>query len=167
VGVVTSALEAKLLQSDPAVDSVSIVSQPILEWTPILDTVESPSFNFGTSLIKPYPYNETNGLEDFKPSFVSTEITLDGVAVTLQDDGAGEIVAITSSTNVKDVFRKKLGTVDYTRGIVSLKDIQVQSFVGNAICIIGHTEDADVTGTKDRIVRIRQQDVTVNIKASR
>jgi len=167
VGLITSALESKLLTSDPSVDSVSIVSQPVIEWVPSLGTVESPSFVFATPLIKPYPYNDSIGLTDFKPSFVSSQFVLDGQAVTLQDDGAGEIVAITSNTNNREIFKKKLGSVDYTRGIVSLKDISVQSFTGSAICIIAHTEDSDVVGTKDRIVKIRQQDVVVNIKASR
>ena len=166
VGLITSALQAKLLESDASVESISIVANPIIEWSPPIGVINSPSFNFGSELIKPYPYTDVNGLTDFKPAFTTSQFTLEGTPVTLQDNGSGGIVAIVANTNDRSIFKKDLGSVDYNRGVISFKDITVQGFDGSSISVIASTVDTDVVGTKDRIVRIRQQDVTVNVKAS-
>ena len=167
VGLIASALQTTLSQIDASIDSVAITTNPILDWSPPVDTLQSPSFNFGSALIKPYPYNATIGVTDFKPAFVSTIFTLSGTPVILQDDGNGNIVALVANENDRSVFRPNMGTIDYNRGIVNLKDIEVQSFVGGAIQLMANTQDKDVFAPKDKIVRIRQENVSVNIRPTR
>jgi hypothetical protein len=167
VGLIVSALENRLTVVDQSIDSVSIQTHPVIEWAPATDIITSPQFNFGSELIKPYPYNEQNGLTDFKPSITTTVFTINGQPITAQDDGKGNLIGLIANTNEPSIYRRDLGTVDYNRGIVAFKDIKVESFEGAAIRIAASTVDADVFAPKDYIVRIRQSDVTVSIGPTR
>lgn len=167
VGLVTSALQAQLLTATDSVVSASVTAHPIIEWAPNLNVTVSPAFNFGTELVKPYPYNSKVGLVDFKPAFSSTVLTLQGQDVILQDDGLGNIQALVANANERSIFKNSIGTIDYNRGIISLKDTQVENFEGNAIKLIVNSVDKDIFPPKERIIRIRQQDVTVNVRPTR
>lgn len=153
-------------QSNAAIVSVSVTSHPVIDYKPALGVTESPSFDFRQALVKPYAYNDTNGLTNYKPSVKSTKFTINGTLVELQDDGKGVIQAIVANTNERSIFNRNLGTVDYDKGIISLKNLTVDSFEGNAIQIITNISDIDIVTPKDRIFRLRQSDITVSLRSN-
>lgn len=167
VGLITSALQANLLQATASIDSVSITTNPIIDWSPPLQQRISPTFKFGSSFVKPYPYQPNVGIVDFKPAFESSGFTLQGTPVIMQDDGNGFVQALIANVNDRTVFKTNIGTVDYNRGIIVLKDLTVEEYVGNQIKLTVNTVDQDIFPPKDRIIRVRQEDVTVSIRPTK
>jgi 2-methylaconitate cis-trans-isomerase PrpF len=84
----------------------------------------------------------------------------------LQDDGIGNILAVTSAVSTRRIFQRKIGTVDYATGQVKLSKFKVDSYSGNnAIKIYANTANKDIKSPKDRILIIRPQDVTINVRS--
>lgn len=167
VGLITSALQANLLQATAAIDSVSIITNPIIDWAPPLNQRISPTFKFATPFVKPYPYQPDVGIVDFKPAFESSTFILQGTPVIMQDDGNGLIQGLIANVNDRTVFKTNLGTIDYNRGIVVLKDLEVEEYEGNQIKLTANTIDQDIFPPKERIIRIRQEDVIVSIRPTK
>ena len=161
----SSDLSYSLSLANEAITSISVTTDPIIDYKPVLNANESPTFNFKQELLKPYPYNDTSGLADYKPCITSTRFTIDNTIVELQDDGNGVIQAIVSSDALRSVYKKNLGTVNYATGEIILKDLRIRSFEGAAIQITVKTKTRDFTSPKDRIFRIRQSDTTVTTRA--
>lgn len=162
--LIMSDLTYQLSLADPSIVSISVAAHPVIDFVPALNVLESPSFHFRQELVKPYPYNDAAGLEGFKPSVTSTQFTIQGTVVELQDDGNGVIQALVANTNERSVFKRNIGTVDYTTGTISLKNLEVQSFEGDHIKIIVNTLDNDIMVPKDRIFRTRQADTIVTVR---
>jgi hypothetical protein len=148
---------------DPSVVSTDIFARPIIEYKPVLGSLANPSFNFETELVVPYGFNEVEGFSSYKPSIETSRFTLSGSLVTLQDDGRGNIYAITADSATPRVFKKGVGTVDYETGKVSLTNFVVDAFSGNAIKFYANTVKKDVSSTKDRILIIRREDINVSM----
>jgi hypothetical protein len=160
-----SDLSYELSLSDDSIMSISAHVKPMIDYKPALSTIESPIFNFNTQLLKPYPFNATNGLTDYKPAVTSTRFTIDTTTVELQDDGNGVVQAIVANDPLRSVYKKSVGSVDYNTGQIILKDFIVASFEGNAIQISVTPANRDFTAPKDRIFRIRQADTSVSTRA--
>jgi hypothetical protein len=150
--------------ANQAIVSASVTAHPIIDYKPPLQVTQNPTFHFNQRLVKPYPYTDANGLLDYKPALKSTKFTIDDTLVELQDDGNGLIQAIVANTNERSIYKKSIGTVDYDNGIVSLKNLKVDNFEGNSIQIIVNIADNDIVTPKDRIFRLRQSDITVNLR---
>jgi len=160
-----SDLSYALSLSDDSITSISVSLDPVIDYKPVLSVLASPTFSFGQQLIKPYPYNEENGLVDYKPAVTSTQFTIDNTLVQLQDDGKGVVQAVVANDPLRSVFRNSLGTIDYTTGQIVLKDFMVSSFEGASIQISVKPLSRDFTAPKDRIFRLRQTDVSVTTRA--
>ena len=160
-----SDLSYQLSLSDDSISSVSITADPTIDYKPNLNTLDSPTFNFNTQLLKPYPYNDANGLVDYKPCLTSSQFTMGNVLLELQDNGKGVIQAIVANDPLRSVYKNSLGTIDYTTGQIVLRDVVVTSFVGQAIQIMVKTSARDFTAPKDRIFRLRQSDTSVSTRA--
>jgi hypothetical protein len=157
----SSDLTYQLSLANDAIVSVAVSMKPMFDYKPQLNAIESPTFEFKQELLKPYPFNATNGLTDYKPCVTSTRFTIDNTVVELQDNGKGIVQAIISNDILRSVYKKDLGTVNYGTGEIILKDLIVASFEGTAIEISVEPKVKDFRSPKDRIFRIRQQDTTV------
>lgn len=163
-----SRLSAAIDSSETSILSTDITSNPFVEYIPDLRTVQNPIFEFNDSLIIPYPLNETSGFTAFKPSIQSTKFVVDrGDVITIQDDGNGNMIIITASSSNRRILNSNIGTVDYSRGIVRLINIVINRFDGAAIKIIANTANKDVRSSKNKILVIREQDINVEMVASR
>jgi len=129
-----------------------------------LNAIQNPTFAFNAELIKPYPYNDAQGFENFVPALETTPFVLEGTSVTLQDDGVGNVVAVTASTGKKTLFKRAIGTIDYTTGTVRLSRFVVESVTNGLIKFIVNTKLKDITPPKDRIISIREEDISVTIR---
>ena len=158
-----SRLAATLDAVDNSIISSSIFASPIIQYIPVLSTVSNPAFSYETALVKPYAYDATTGLSGFTPAVRTTKLTIEGTLCTLQDDGAGKMMAVTASTATSSVFKRSIGTIDYTTGAIKLSNLIVDSYEGSAIKFIANSVAKDVKAPKDRIITIRGEDITVNV----
>ena len=158
-----SRLAATLDAVDNSIISSSIFASPIIQFVPTLSTVQNPSFSYETALVQPYAYDATTGLSGFTPAVRTTKLTIEGTLVTLQDDGAGKMMAVTASTASPVVFKRSVGTINYSTGAVKLSNLIVDTYEGSAIKFIANSVAKDVKAPKDRIITIRGEDITVNV----
>ena len=158
-----SRLSATLDSVDSSIISSSIFASPIIQVVPILNTIQNPAFSYETSLVKPYAYDDTTGLSGFTPAIRTTKLTIEGTVCRLQDDGAGKMMAVTASSTSPSVFKRSIGTINYSTGAIKLSNLIVDSFEGNAIKFIANSVAKDVKAPKDRIITIRDEDITVNV----
>ena len=152
--------------ANDAIVSASVTAHPVIDYRPPIGTLENPTFNFNQALIRPYAFNEDAGLTNYKPSVKSTAFTIEGTLVEIQDNGNGVIQALVANTNAKSIFKRNIGTVNSDTGVIALKGITVDSYEGSAINIITNIADADIVTPKDRIFRLRQSDITVNLRSN-
>ena len=158
-----SRLAATLDAVDNSIISSSIFASPIIQYVPVLNTVSNPAFSYETALVQPYAFDATTGLSGFTPAVRTTKLTIEGTLVTLQDDGAGKMMAVTASTSSVSVFKRSIGTIDYTTGAIKLSNLIVDSYEGGAIKFIANSVAKDIKAPKDRIITIRGEDITVNV----
>lgn len=158
-----SRLAATLDAVDNSIISSSIFASPIIQYVPVLNTVSNPAFSYETALVQPYAFDATTGLSGFTPAVRTTKLTIEGTLVTLQDDGAGKMMAVTASTSSVSVFKRSIGTINYTTGAIKLSNLIVDSYEGGAIKFIANSVAKDIKAPKDRIITIRGEDITVNV----
>jgi hypothetical protein len=158
-----SNLNTLIDSADVAIQSNTIDSLPLIDFSPEINTELNPTFNFGAALVKPYAYNQTNKFSDYKPAIKSGQYDLDGVCVFFQDDGRGKIQIVSADTANQEVINNNIGTVNYDTGEVKLKGFKTESYNGAAIKITANTKTDDIIAPKGKIFAIRDSDVTVNI----
>ncbi|MDB4344987.1 baseplate J/gp47 family protein, partial [bacterium] len=71
-----SNLSSNIDAADVSIQSNAITAKPIIEYTPDLNIKSNPIFKFGTPLVKPYPFRETNGFAEYKPSVISGQFSV-------------------------------------------------------------------------------------------
>ena len=147
---------------DDGILSNSVCVNPIIEYAPFLNLTLNPKFNFGTKLIKPYPYRGAVGLADFKPSITSSTFTYKGIVSKLMDDGAGNMMVVSASILNPAVLDPSIGTVDYDLGEFRLINFAVEAFSGLAIKIYAASMLPDITSPKNRVLSIRDEDMQIN-----
>lgn len=150
---------------DVAISSSDLSTKAIVEYSPPLSVASNPSFNFGNALLQPYTFNEDIGFDNYTPAVSSSQFSINGTLVTLQDDGQGNILAITSGSASRRVFKRNLGTVNYTTGVVKLSNFIVSSYIGEAIKIYANTKNKDIKAPKERILIVRPSDISVTVQA--
>ena len=151
---------------DAGILSNNVCANPIIEYAPIVNLNLSPSFKFGTQLVKPYPYDTTIGLSDFKPSITSSTFTYKGILSKMIDDGAGNIAIVSVNNLIQTITNPSVGTVDYTLGEVRLVNFSVESFVGEAIKIYAASMTPNIIAPKNRIISIRSEDIQIKFVES-
>lgn len=159
-----SNLSSNIDSADVSITSNAMTAKPIIEYTPDLNIKSNPIFKFGTPLVKPYPFRETNGFSEYKPSIVSGQFSVDNVCVYLQDDGIGNMQLVTSDLSNPQIIDPTAGTVDYDAGDVKLINFRTDGFSGSAIQFIATTVYDDIAAPKGRIFAIRDDDVEVTLR---
>lgn len=162
-----SRLTNRIDTSDPSILGTDLVARPVIEYVPVLRDVGNPTFEFGDTLTQPYILNEDIGFDSYSPAFSTSRFTMDGTDVTLQDDGQGNVIAVTASSSNKRIFKRDVGTIDYSSGIISLINFSVNAFDGAAIRFIANTSNKDVKSSKNRILVLRPDDITITTTAVR
>lgn len=159
-----SRLSSIIDSSDSSIVSSDVRTNPIIEYTPTVNIPQNPSLSFQDTLLTPYTFNETVGVENYRPAVSTSPLTIEGTTVTLQDDGRGDIIAITANKSNRRVFKRNIGSVDYDKGLIQISKIVVERFEGNAIKFTANTTKNDIKGIRDRILAIREQDVNINFQ---
>lgn len=146
---------------DDAILSNNIELKAIIEYSPPLLTPENPTFKFGSALVKPYPYVNSSGFTDYKPSISSSVFSYNNVCALLQDNGAGVIQIISSDVVSTRVLNANAGTVDYNTGTVRFVNFITDGYSGPAIKILAKKKESDIIAPQNRLLKIRDTDVTI------
>lgn len=162
-----SKLSAAIDDTDEGILSNRIEAKPIIEFSPTVNVVSNPRFNFAQQLIKPYPFKESNGFSDYKPAITSSVFSFNNVCGLLQDNGSGTMQIISSDAINTQILNPNVGTVDYTTGEVRLVSFITDDYQAPAIKIFASTQKDDVTAPKSRVFVIRDTDVAINMIESK
>lgn len=162
-----SKLSSAIDNSDESILSNKIVAKPIIEYAPILNRIENPTFKFDQALVKPYPYKETTGFLDYKPSITSSVFSYNNVCALLQDNGAGVMQIINSDVINTLVLNPNVGTVNYNTGEVRLANFVTDGYSPPAIKIFANTLRDDIISPKSRVFVIRNFDIAINMVESK
>lgn len=152
-----------ILDVDESVGGVDITATPYIQYNPILNLPDSPKFDFGNELQKPYVFNETIGFANYEPAIYSSIFVIDGINATLQDDGNGNLLAVTVNVPTKSILKRNIGTVDYVSGVVRLSNFETSSYEGSSIKIYARTKSKNVYSQQDRILELRKSDFKVTV----
>ena len=152
--------------ADEGILSNRIIAKPIIEYSPILNRIENPTFKFEQELVKPYPFRESTGFLDYKPSITSSIFSYNNVCAFLQDNGAGGMHIINSDVVNTQVLNPSVGTVNYTTGEVRLTNFVTDDYNPPAIKIFANVLRDDIISPKSRVFVIRDSDVVINMVES-
>lgn len=158
-----SKLSALIDEADISIKSNSISVCPYVVYSPELNISESPSFRFAAELVKPYPFKDSNGFADYKPSVISSNFKYNGVDAYLQDDGIGNIQIVSSDVVNPTIIKPIAGSVDYKTGEINLTGFIASGYTGSGIKIEVTTKRDDIKAPAGRIFIIDDNDVTVNL----
>lgn len=157
----TSKLISAIDGVDEAILSNSLDLRAIIEYSPPLLLKQNPTFKFGSPLVKPYPFTNSSGFTDFKPSITSSVFSYNGVCSIIQDNGAGAIQIVSSDVVNTRILNANAGTVDYSTGIVKLVNFTTDGYTGAAIKIFARKKETDIIAPKNRLLQIRDSDIKI------
>tara|TARA_B110000977_G_scaffold73818_1_gene99880 strand:+ start:9282 stop:11072 length:1791 start_codon:yes stop_codon:yes gene_type:complete len=162
-----SKLASAIDATDIAVVSSSLSVMPYIEYSPNLNIELNPSFKFVAKLIKPYPFDESDGFKEYKPAIKSGVYSMNASNVYLQDDGRGNIQVIADDIANPKVVKPKVGSVNYETGEVNLVGFITDGYVGSGIKFMATTYNKDIKAPNGRIFAIKDSDVTINLVESK
>ena len=115
-------------------------------------------------------YNLSTGSEDYiktlVPAVYSSRFTFDGDTCTLQDNGSGELYIYRTGSSEQDITAiRKIGTVDYTVGSITINSFNISDYVGNGIHIHVNPVSKDIASNRNTILTINDSDVEVFVVA--
>jgi|TARA_R110002126_G_scaffold103385_1_gene236327 hypothetical protein len=134
---------------------------------PTLGELEDHTLTFGV----PLRTDLLSGLENSHPANLvqtvsSSEFYYKSEPVTIDDDGLGVLWIMRS----KQGFHEKLieiGSVDYTAGEIMIKNLKVDSYIGDSIKIRVRPEDPDVSAKQNNVVTIEESEIVINLEEVR
>jgi hypothetical protein len=134
---------------------------PYFLYTPLNTTNNSVSFTFNAPLLVTSPKDATHKIQNQK-GFYSTTFISDGLTCQIEDDGEGvvRVVKIQGDTHVEV---KKVGTINYDTGTVSISGLNVSSYTGRGLKFFGRTLTQNYTSTLKYILTINPEDINVTM----
>ena len=96
----------------------------------------------------------------------STGFIYKGILTYIGDDGIGGLVLYRTVNDQKVLIQSGVGTVNYTKGIIELNDLLVQSIPNtkNYIDFVVIPESQDVNSLRNQILLLEDEDVVLSIK---
>lgn len=157
---------SKLIKDIDSADS-SIVSnntkvRAIKKITPNLNVNQSYEINFGFPLIKETGVDLRVEEKHYGHTIKSSAFTFNGFRAIIIDDTNGNLYIAKLISNIIDLERH-IGTVDYNNGIIIINNLNVSGFEGSAIKFYAVPLDKDFASTKNGILSIADEDITVSI----
>lgn len=98
-------------------------------------------------------------------AIISNAFTIDGSNETFyfEDDGVGNIrLFYFVGAGTKRYVNDTLGAVDYTRGIITINDINITTSTNNLITVIIKPQSNDVVSVRSQLALIAEDEITVN-----
>jgi hypothetical protein len=136
-----------------------------------ISETQNVELSFKTALKDPFYYfGKTtptfNSTAEETHTLFSTTFVLSGEKCRLEDDGDG-IIRIVKISNDKHVYVKDVGTVNYETGHIKLQNFYVDGIDDNVFKIFVKTKDKDIEGSKNEIISIEPEEISIEIEVSR
>lgn len=132
-----------------------------------LETAQNYIVDFGTAIKDTIPVSARIHAFNRDHAITSDSFTYNGETVHLEDTGApdpGTIGQLRIIQRQNDVDREitRVGTVDYSTGLININNLNIQNFEGASFKIFAYPKDKDITATKNTILSIEAS--AINIK---
>jgi hypothetical protein len=144
-----------IISNDTEIRAIKII-------TPLTNTDQSFDVNFG------FPFQAETGVTlntaeyHYGHTIQSSPFTYDGNRSIIVDDTRG-IVYVAKLTGGIVEIKKNIGLVDYTNGIVTIQNLNVSDYEGTGIKIYARSNAKDFSSSKNVILAIKDEDVTVTV----
>jgi hypothetical protein len=142
--------------------------------SPLLNYATSYTLEFNNTAYKEdyhsYSYTPTTPFYD-EPTLTSSAFTyVDSNDVSwplsyIRDDNFGNLVIYTIINGVFTVLNNAVGTIDYTTGYVTIKNLKVSAY-NNYISLYMYPKNKDILANKNKIVLIDLNDVNISLIAT-
>ena len=122
------------------------------------------TLDFKNQLIIDHPLTTGELVSTHKPAIKSSTFTYNGKKTAfIQDDGAGKLQILQTTTGGFVYLNRDVGSVDYTTGRVILKNFNVSAYEGADVRIYARTLMSDIIPPNNRIITIRPEDVLITV----
>ena len=134
---------------------------PYIEIVPTLGSNSSFSISFDTEILVTTPSTSSHSISDDRGVF-SSPFTFNGLNCQLEDNGVGSmrIVKVTSTSRESLLT---VGTVNYSTGLITLNNINIEQFDGDAIKVYIKSVNNDFEVFKQNILKIKVEDIVISM----
>jgi hypothetical protein len=152
---------AAIDNSDQSIINNFTTVNPFIKIVPTVNFNNSYVLNFYNEILKTSPEGSTHPVDTDKGVF-SSNFTFGGFNCILEDDGLGNL-RIAKDDTITQTEVKKIGTVDYVTGVITITDFNPTAFTGDGVDLFIKTKSSDITSSQKSIMTINPRDITVNI----
>ena len=144
-----------IVSNDTEIRAIKIIN-------PAIDSDQSYEINYG------FPFESETGVVlntaeyHYGHTIQSSAFTYQGNRCILIDDTRGVLYVARLTGGIVEV-KKSIGNVDYTNGIVTIQNLVVSNYEGSGIKIYARSKTKDFSSTKNVILAIKDEDVTVTV----
>lgn len=159
-----SNLTSAIDKTHPSIMSNDTNVRAIIEAVPYEGRLLNTTMNFGNRIIRE-PVVMTNNYDiNRNPGLISSTFTHRDRTCFIRDNGEGRLQIVTVTSGRISIINGNIGTIDYMKGVVSVKSFDVTSYVGQGITFYATTYSKDFKSPKDRILAIRDSDININVE---
>lgn len=152
--------EASIISNETEVELVKYI-------TPVLNQNASFVVDFKNSLAANIPLLPDEHASGDIHTISSSTFTYSGIQnCILEDDGEGNVRIVTPVGSSHKVVNN-VGTVDYTTGLVQIKNINISNYSGTSLKIYAKPSTKDITSVQNVILNIIESDIDVTIQQIR
>lgn len=149
--------------SDASILGNSTTVRAIRTISPLVGQADSYEILFGNTLTPDAQSPSTTNYINYQPALESGPFTKGGLTSYLQDDANGGIDLINFANGKRNITQQGIGTVDYTTGLINITDLTVDGYTGDGIKLYGRTSTPRIQASKNLILQISSDDITVNV----
>lgn len=158
-----SNLLTEIDQADDSIVSNITSVKAYKKINPSLSKAENFVIDFGFAITDSIPELLTSYSSDDKVAVTSSIVFFKGYACYIEDNGNGILRLVKKDDEVKTKI-VDIGTVDYTKGIVKINNLQLDRYDGNGVKIYVVPSDLDIASTKNNIMSIEAAEINVSVE---
>lgn len=158
-----SNLQSAIDAADPNILSNDIEVYPIIPLNPVLNAKNVYDVRFNNALVLDQHIEVGEAIANHRPAIKSSSFRYNNSTAFLMDNGAGRLDIVKLVGSSFNYIKQNIGTVEYETGRVVIRDLNVSAYTGSEIKIFGRTRVPTITSPKNRILTIRDDDVTVTV----
>jgi hypothetical protein len=149
-------------QSHQSILSNATTISPYKRFAPTRGASYTTTFDFGFEITSQSTLATLLNQTDYEHNISTSSFTYQGKSAYIEDDGQGSLwlVSTQSSTHTR-LF--DVGTVDYTTGVLTISNLIIDDYDGSYIKLYARPVQADISSTKNIILQINDNDVTIGV----
>jgi len=161
-----SALTSEIDSADTSILSNDTTVRGIITIAPIRTADSFYVLQFSNPLKPDVTFSETQ-IDSYEPCVISDTFTFANRTAYFMDNGQGRLDIVSTVDNKLSYVTKGAGSVDYTTGDITINTISIQDYDGDGINFYARLSTKDILAPSDRIIRIRPEDITLNVQQRR